>query len=174
MGWLLSTTLALLVTTGAQTTPELDNEKIITDQNFRKATELSNKLPKTLVVRIRKNTNKVEIYQSKEELPPTVESHKQIAKKKFTEIKFEKAELDRDSSTDSGSWHYYRGYAPYYPSYGYPYPNYWFYPNYVPPLYPSYFYYRPSYYYYGYYYNYQSYFYYPYGPYYYCYYRWYP
>ena len=137
---------AALSLTVAKATPafagELDNEASVTNQ-----AALAKDLPATLVVRINKTTNAVEVMNTKNILKKESINPAQMAAKTFVPMngkeKISGTELDGDSS--SSSWYfgfpsfnffspsyyyggYNYGYTPYY-NYGYGNYNYYYYSN---------------------------------------------
>jgi len=78
---------------------ELDNEKIVINQKV-----LAKELPKTLVVRINRSTNEVEVLHLNEALPPDASSMARIEKSEFKTVSANQKpakELDRDGSVSS-------------------------------------------------------------------------
>ncbi len=155
---------------------ELDNEKQVVNQ-----IESAKNLPRTVVVRVNKNTNEVQVMHSGQALAPAAATVKSFNGQNFTPVlpnQKVRNELDRDSS--SSSWFFNLSltplfnvgfgsssgafYNPYYYGGAY-YGGYGYYNQYYTPYYPTYYYNNYSY-------SYYPYYSYGYGPYQYYMYRW--
>jgi len=154
---------------------ELDREKTVTTEQV----QVGQGLPRTLVVRRRIGTNRVEIMHSSRVLRPDSSSRNLLSTSSFIRLNARGKpirEIDRDSSSSSWWWfgfsypyYSYYSYRPYYYGSYYPY-SYYPYSYYPSTYYSSYYY--PTYSYYGYNYVYRPYYGYNWGGYNYSYYGW--
>ncbi len=118
---------------------EIDGEKTVTTEQI----QLGQSLPKTVVVRVKANTNQTEVFQVNKALKADESAKQLLSTSSYIKLDSKgkmKGELDRDRSSSSWHFHYPNYSGAYYYYYGYSY-------SYVP--YYNYYYGGYNYYYYG-------------------------